>query len=344
MKQGCIKIRFPGQYSNPSLNSDPGHILVPGLRLGSNLELVSSSLSLELVTRSSGSLQVTGLDSGHGSSPVEFLPSPVQVLGENLGFAGDGSTQGDALLLDPDFSVPFSLQLGFHSPAVASLPSSQVCTSFLTILLSDGAAVMETRKVCGSPINSFVSTSQLWYTRRVKEKVAKQLNKNKDLIAEAVVDIPVVGEGRVFDAMNLGSVVGLSWGGEDKKLRDMLIVIDEPVVEASAPKVKGMRELKNLDCSISPVKGPRQWGFLGSKKCIFFFPRGALGFPLKCTRVPFDRVFGWVPCFRSLCRSWGVGFFGFSLVLRGCIGFCFGGFLGYPLYTLCVLGGALRSF
>jgi hypothetical protein len=54
-------------------------------------------------------------------------------------------------------------------------------------------------------------------------KVAKQLIKNKDLLVEAVGDIPVVAEGRVTDAMNLASVVGLSWGGEDIKLRDMLI-------------------------------------------------------------------------------------------------------------------------
>jgi hypothetical protein len=39
-----------------------------------------------------------------------------------------------------------------------------------------------------------------------------------------------------------------------------------------------------------------------------------------------------------------VGFIDFSLVLRGCIGLCFGGFFGCPLYTLCVLRGALRSF
>ena len=32
-----------------------------------------------------------------------------------------------------------------------------------------------------------------------------------------------------------------------------------------------------------------------------------------------------------------MGFIGFSLVFRGCIGSCFGGFLGCPLYTLCVL-------
>jgi hypothetical protein len=74
------------QYSNP------GHILVPGLRLGSNLELFSSSSSLEPVARSLGSLQVTGLDSDHGSSPVEFPPSPVRVLGENAGSASDGSS------------------------------------------------------------------------------------------------------------------------------------------------------------------------------------------------------------------------------------------------------------
>jgi hypothetical protein len=39
-----------------------------------------------------------------------------------------------------------------------------------------------------------------------------------------------------------------------------------------------------------------------------------------------------------------VGFIGFSLVLRGYIGLCFGGFFGCPLYNLCVLRGALHSF
>ena len=105
----------------------------------------------------------------------------------------------------------------------------------------------------------------------MKEKVTKQLNKNKDLLAEAMVDIPMVGEGMVFDAMNLASIVGLSWGGEDKKLRDMLTVTDEPVVETSAPKGKGMRELKNQDCSISSVKGQHQQDFLGLKN-VFSFP------------------------------------------------------------------------
>jgi hypothetical protein len=58
-------------------------------------------------------------------------------------------------------------------------------------------------------INSSISLSQLWYTRRVKEKVAKQLNKNKnkELIAEVVGVIPMVREDRVVDALNLASVV-----------------------------------------------------------------------------------------------------------------------------------------
>jgi hypothetical protein len=203
-----------------------------------------------------------------------FLSSGVE--GGFLVFQGEGPYSGVWIGLPGVSRVEFCfslfagglayhwvVELGTHSLAATSLPLSQVCTS-----LSDGAVVMETRK---DPFNSSVSTSQLWYTRRVKEKVAKQLNKNKDLLAEAVVDILVVGEGRVSDVMNLAFIVGLSWGGEDKKLWDMLAVIDEPVVEASEPKVKGMRELKNLDCSISPVKGQRRQGFLGLKN-VFSFP------------------------------------------------------------------------
>jgi hypothetical protein len=124
--------------------------------------------------------------------------------------------------------------------------------------------VKETRRESGTPTNSSVSLSQLWYTRRVKEKVAKQLNKNKDLIAEVVGVIPVVEEDRVANALILAPVLGLSWGGEDKKLRDL--------VEASVPIVKGMRELKNLNRTISPVKGKRRRGWSGSKNAFSFPP------------------------------------------------------------------------
>ena len=91
----------------------------------------------------------------------------------------------------------------------------------------------------------------------MKEKVAKQLNKNKELLAKAVVDTPVdkvEGNSKmVLDAMNFSPVVGMYWGGEDKKLLDLFSVFDgarsgwpkllEPFVDGSTPKVKGMREL-----------------------------------------------------------------------------------------------------
>jgi hypothetical protein len=74
----------------------------------------------------------------------------------------------------------------------------------------------------------------------------------------------VVREDRVADALNLAPVLGLSWGDEDKKFQDL--------VEATVPKVKGMRELKNLDCAISPVKGKRRRGWSGSKNAFSFPP------------------------------------------------------------------------
>ena len=82
-----------------------------------------------------------------------------------------------------------------------------------------------------------------------------------------MVETPVEGvEGYskgVLNAMNFAPVVGLSWGGEDKNLLDLFSIIDkrEPIIDFSAPKVKGMRELKNLDCSISPVKCQHRRGF-----------------------------------------------------------------------------------
>ena len=103
----------------------------------------------------------------------------------------------------------------------------------------------------------------------MKEKVAKQLNKNKALVAKAMGVIPVVGEDRVANALNLAPVLGLSWGGEDKKLRNL--------VEATIPKVKGMRKLKNLDCTISLVKA-RGDGVGWDQKMCFRSLR-------RCTRV-----------------------------------------------------------
>jgi hypothetical protein len=64
--------------------------------------------------------------------------------------------------------------------------------------------------------------------------------------------------------MKMASVVGITWGGDDKKMLDLL--------SARERKAKGMRELKNLDCSISPVKHQRRWGRVGSKNAITFPP------------------------------------------------------------------------
>jgi hypothetical protein len=75
--------------------------------------------------------------------------------------------------------------------------------------------------------NPLVSKSLLVYSRRVKDEVAKQLLKNKDLLAEVVADIPVESYPKeVIDMLNFAPVVGLF----------------------ATPKVKGKRELKNLEC------------------------------------------------------------------------------------------------
>jgi hypothetical protein len=97
---------------------------------------------------------------------------------------------------------------------------------------------------------SAVSKSQLGYLRRVKDKVAKQLIKNKELRVKVVIVNPEEGveeySKEVHSAMNMASVVGMTWGGDDSKMLDLL--------SAKERKAKGMRELKNLDCSISLVK------------------------------------------------------------------------------------------
>jgi hypothetical protein len=179
-------------------------------------------------------------------------PHPV-VLKEVLPVfkTSDISTKDEASSISGPVIFPSLLEdkQRVHSTATFVLPSSQVCES------SNRTVVTEP-----NPINSSVS----WYNRRVKGKVAKQLNKNKELIAEAVGVLPVGGGDRVSDALNLAPVLGLSWGGEDKKLQD--------IIEAMVPKVKGMRELKNLDCDISPVKDKRRRGWSGSKNARSFPP------------------------------------------------------------------------
>jgi hypothetical protein len=50
------------------------------------------------------------------------------------------------------------------------------------------------------------------------------------------------------------------------------------VLSARERKAKGLRELKNLDCSVSPVKSQRRQGRSGSKYATTYLLRGALRF------------------------------------------------------------------
>jgi hypothetical protein len=61
-----------------------------------------------------------------------------------------------------------------------------------------------------------------------------------------------IGGNDFHSAMKMASVVGMTWGGNDTKMLDLLF--------ARERKAKGMRELKNLDCSVSPVKCQRRRG------------------------------------------------------------------------------------
>jgi hypothetical protein len=76
-----------------------------------------------------------------------------------------------------------------------------------------------------------------------------------------------------LDAIKFAPVVGMTWGGEDHKMLEMFSVFDKrkPFVDVSTPKVKGLRELKNLDCTLSPVKCQHRQGFSRSNDDFSFF-------------------------------------------------------------------------
>jgi hypothetical protein len=75
-----------------------------------------------------------------------------------------------------------------------------------------------------NPSEDFASLSQLAYSRWVKEKVTKQLHKNKELLAKSVGVTQVGTKGyskAVLDTMKFAPVVGMTWGGEDNKMLEM---------------------------------------------------------------------------------------------------------------------------
>ena len=137
----------------------------------------------------------------------------------------------------------------------------------------------------GAPSYSFVSNSQIGYARRVKEKLAKQLHKNKELFAKVVADTSEKGEENysevVLDVVKFTSSMGLSCGGGDdeKSLLNLFSNIKEERKPYTS-KVKGKRELNNLECSInyearerpSPKRCHHQRGCVGTKNAFSFPP------------------------------------------------------------------------
>jgi hypothetical protein len=109
--------------------------------------------------------------------------------------------------------------------------------------------------------NPPVSKSLLVYSQRVKDEVAKQLLKNKDMLAEVVADIPVEGYPKeMIDMMNFSPVVGL------------------PAI----PKVKGKRELKNVECPWnSEARGQRSSQALCLRRRGSSGSKYAFSFPLE---------------------------------------------------------------
>jgi hypothetical protein len=183
-------------------------------------------------------LEVTLAKVVHGSLQAKFArnSSPTKSL-IRQGFLGPRATPPSVLDDVRPTQASALIRWGFLGlcPIPPALPAVKGFVS-----LSDGTA--ELGRSLSQPVSStfFVSKSQLGYSRRVKEKVVKQLNKNKEMLAEVVVVNP--GEGvegyskKVLSVMNVAHVVGTSWVGDDKKLLDLLSARDR-----MERKAKGMR-------------------------------------------------------------------------------------------------------
>jgi hypothetical protein len=130
-------------------------------------------------------------------------------------------------------------------------------------------AVNEVSQVCAS------SKKHEGYARRVKEKFAKQVHKNRELFTEVVADTSEKGEENysevALDALKFASNMGWTSGeGDEKNLLNLFSKIEEE--RKPTIKVKGKRELKNLECSInyedkerpSPERCHRQRGCVGT--------------------------------------------------------------------------------
>jgi hypothetical protein len=119
----------------------------------------------------------------------------------------------------------------------------------------------------------------------VKEKLAKQLHKNKELFAEVVAVTSKKGEKNysevVLDAVKFASSMRLSYGegGDEESLLNLFSNIEKERKPYTS-NVKGKRKLKNLECSInyearerpSPERCQCQEGCIGTKNAFSFPP------------------------------------------------------------------------
>jgi hypothetical protein len=193
--------------SDPRPASNP--IILKAFSLPGEDELAASPGSSDWEDSDSGVdlpvLEVTLAKVICGSSQAKSVrnSSPVKSL-IRRGFLGPRAAPTPTVL-DDALPAPASalLRWGFLGPC--PIPPT---------LPNDKASVLGRRLSQPVSSTSYVSKSQLGYSWRVKEKVAKQLNKNKELLAEAVVITP--GEGvegssnKVLNVMNVATVVGMT--------------------------------------------------------------------------------------------------------------------------------------
>jgi hypothetical protein len=172
-----------------------------------------------------------------------------------LGLRTASPSSSSTLAVEEDSSTSYQVM---GSPIAKSLANvSMVALPKLSSGSSLGAAELGMRfclshpgmMESGTPIYFSVSKSRLGYSRRVKKNISKQLNKNKKMLAKVVADPPVVGlegysEG-VLDTMGCAPTLGLTFGGDEKKLFNLFSVIEEDhycVEGVSISNSKGKRK------------------------------------------------------------------------------------------------------
>jgi hypothetical protein len=228
---------------------------------------------------------------GDGASPTRSLEDSEAVLGasEDGCPVEVGSSLVAVLSKDPEPSVPVSAStLVVPVSAQISLVAPVSAQTSPTSPSLDSKIVPVKKKGSSGPENSMIrrgffglssaSPKISSLTQNLSEdsmslaqlvKVAKQLQNNKELLAESVGVSQVGTKGyskTVLDSMKFTPVVGMTWGGEDNKMLEMFSDYEKikHSAKVSTPKVKDLRELKNLDCTLSSVKCQRRRGFSGS--------------------------------------------------------------------------------